>query len=70
MIKIGGERIGPKEIENTLRELNGIGEVVAIGVPDEILGQAIKAFIVTNGASPLTEDAVRCDTVRKTSSLS
>jgi len=45
LIKTRGERVSPKEIENTLQELNSIGEVVAIGVPDEILGQAIKAFI-------------------------
>ena len=58
LIKTGGERVSPKEIENALQELNCIGEVVAIGVPDEILGQAIKVFVVTNGESSLTENAV------------
>ena len=58
MIKTGGERVSPKEIEMTLNELHGVGEVAAIGVPDEILGQAIKVFMVTNGASSLTEHTV------------
>ena len=58
MIKTRGERVSPKEIETALQELNGIGEVVAIGIPDEILGQAIKVFIVTNGKGGLTQDAV------------
>jgi acyl-coenzyme A synthetase/AMP-(fatty) acid ligase len=49
MIKAKGERVSPKEIENCLREIDGVAEAVVIGVPDAIFGQAIKAFIVTNG---------------------
>lgn len=58
MIKTGGERVSPKEIEMTLTELAGINEVAIVGVPDELLGQAIKVFIVTTGSSPLTEQAI------------
>jgi len=58
MIKTGGERVSPKEIEMTLTELAGIHEVAIVGVPDELLGQAIKVFIVTTGSSPLTEQAI------------
>ena len=58
LIKTRGERVSPKEIENSLQELKGIAEVVAIGIPDEILGQAIKVFIVSNGKSSLAEDTV------------
>jgi amino acid adenylation domain-containing protein len=46
MIKSKGERISPKEIENVLCSIEGVAESAVIGVPDEILGQAIKAFIV------------------------
>ena len=46
MIKSKGERISPKEIENVLCSIHGVAEAAVIGVPDEILGQAIKAFIV------------------------
>jgi len=58
MIKTRGERVSPKEIENTLQELNGIAEVVAIGIPDEILGQAIKAIIVCKNEDALTEEII------------
>lgn len=46
MIKTGAHRISPQEIEETLLELEGVVEVAVVGVPDEILGEAIKAFVV------------------------
>ncbi|MBI3899543.1 MAG: AMP-binding protein [Gammaproteobacteria bacterium] len=46
MIKTGAHRIHPKEIEEVIAELDGIGEVAVIGVPDDILGQVIKAYLV------------------------
>jgi long-chain acyl-CoA synthetase len=47
MIKTRGERVSTREVENALCELEGVSEAVVIGVPDEILGQAIKAFVVS-----------------------
>jgi len=55
MIKSKGERISPKEIENALCDLNGVAEAAAIGVPDEILGNAIKVFVVKYKGSEITE---------------
>ena len=46
MIKSGGQRISPKEIEEVICELEGIAEVGVVGVPDEMLGQIIKAVVV------------------------
>lgn len=46
LIKTKGERVSPKEIENALCALEGVAEAAVIGVPDDILGKAIKAFIV------------------------
>lgn len=46
MIKSKGERISPKEIENILCSIDGVAEAAVIGVPDDVLGQAIKAYIV------------------------
>ena len=45
-IKTKGERVSPREIENSLCELQGIVEAAVVGVPDEILGQAVKCFVV------------------------
>ena len=46
MIKVGGERVSAREVEETILELKEIQEVAVIGVDDEYLGEAIKAFIV------------------------
>lgn len=52
MIKSGAHRISPKEIEEIVLEMDGIVEAVALGVPDPMLGQAIKLIVVAKpGAS-------------------
>jgi amino acid adenylation domain-containing protein len=58
MIKTKGERVSPKEIENVICELNGVAEAAVIGVPDEILGQAVKAFIVLSANTALPEKEI------------
>jgi long-chain acyl-CoA synthetase len=47
MIKVGGERISAKEVEEVILELKQVHEVAVIGVPDDLLGEAIKAYVVT-----------------------
>ena len=49
IIKSRGEKVAPKEVESVLYSLPGVREAAVIGVPDPILGQAIKAFIVAEG---------------------
>lgn len=46
MIKVGGKRVSAKEVEEALITIPQISEVAVIGVEDQILGEAIKAFIV------------------------
>jgi acyl-CoA ligase (AMP-forming) (exosortase A-associated) len=58
MIKTRGERVSPKEIEQCLCSLDGIAEAAAIGVPDDILGQAIKIFISSKDGLSLNEQDV------------
>ena len=57
IIKSRGEKVAPKEVENVLCALQGVLEAAVIGIPDPILGQAIKAIVVTNGV-PLTRNQV------------
>ena len=46
IIKTGGFRVGPYEVENVLMEHPAVVECSVIGVPDPLRGQAIKAVIV------------------------
>jgi amino acid adenylation domain-containing protein len=46
IIKSRGEKVAPREIENVLHALPGITEAAVVGVPDPILGQAIKVVVV------------------------
>lgn len=45
-IKIAGKRLGPAEIESTLCEHKLVSEACAIGVPDELKGEALVCFVV------------------------
>ncbi|HWK14605.1 MAG TPA: fatty acid--CoA ligase family protein, partial [Rhizobiaceae bacterium] len=60
IIKSRGEKVAPKEVENVIYALPGVAEVVAIGVPDPILGHAIKAVVaLAQGAEVSETDIVR-----------
>lgn len=55
IIKTGGYRVGPYEVENVLMEHPAVVECSVIGVPDKLRGQAIKAFIVLGNRQPSPE---------------
>lgn len=57
IIKSRGEKVAPKEVESTIYGIASVREVAVIGIADPVLGQAIKAFVVTSDSS-LTEKAV------------
>ncbi len=46
IIKTGGFRVGPYEVENILLEHPAVAECSVVGVPDALRGQAIKAVVV------------------------
>ncbi|MDQ3000936.1 MAG: acyl--CoA ligase, partial [Fibrobacterota bacterium] len=45
-IKVGGNRVGAKEIEDAILEWDGALEAAVIGVEDSLLGEVPKAFVV------------------------
>jgi len=59
MIKVGGNRISPLEVEELVHQLAGVEQVAATGVADELLGQVIKLTIVRNKGSNLNERAIK-----------
>src|SRR5438093_460290 len=57
VIRRGGENVSSVLIEKTLREHPRVAEVAVIGVPDPVLGQEIKAFVVAK--EPVTAEELR-----------
>ena len=56
IIKTGGFRVGPYEVENVLMEHPAVVECSVIGVPDALRGQAIKAVIVLGAGYEPSQD--------------
>jgi len=46
MIKIGGNRVSAKEIEDAIYEHSAVIEAAVIGISDDVLGEAPKAYLV------------------------
>jgi acyl-CoA synthetase (AMP-forming)/AMP-acid ligase II len=59
IIKSRGEKVAPKEVENVLYNIAGVRDAAVIGVPDDILGQAVKAFVVFEDGVSLTAKDVQ-----------
>lgn len=59
IIKSRGEKVAPREIEMVLTNVPGVKEVAVIGVDDDVLGQAAKAFVVLDEGATLTERELR-----------
>ncbi len=58
IIKSRGEKVAPKEVENVLYALPGVVEAAVVGVPDPVLGQAIKAILVVEGPRPSIREVI------------
>ncbi|MFD1465168.1 AMP-binding protein [Lapidilactobacillus mulanensis] len=50
MISRGGEKVAPAAVENVLNQLDFIGQVAVIGLPDEIYGEAVTAVVIPKKA--------------------
>jgi len=59
VIKSRGEKVAPKEVESVLYNIRGVRDAAVIGVPDDILGQAVKAFVVLEEGVTMSEKDVQ-----------
>jgi acyl-coenzyme A synthetase/AMP-(fatty) acid ligase len=53
IIKTRGEKVAPKEVEEVLYRIDAVAEAAVVGVPDDILGELVKAVIVLKGGAAL-----------------
>jgi len=58
IIKTRGEKVSPREVEDVLHAMPGVAEAAVIGVPDEVLGEAIKAVVRPQVGAKLTAEEV------------
>jgi acyl-CoA ligase (AMP-forming) (exosortase A-associated) len=58
MIKSSGFRISPTEVEEVLFQSGKLRGAAVIGIPDETLGQTIKAFVVPRDGDALDTNAL------------
>ena len=58
MINVGGKKVAPMEVEEILNKIPGIVESACVGIPDPdgVMGEVVKAFIVTD--RPLTDEEI------------
>jgi acetyl-CoA synthetase len=61
-IKVAGKRLGPAEVESALVAHPAVQEAAAVGVPDELKGESLVAFVILSPgstASPELEEELR-----------
>jgi fatty-acyl-CoA synthase len=52
----GGENVDPAEVENALADLPGVVEIAVSGTPDEVWGEVVTAFLVSDSCEPTLDD--------------
>ena len=58
LLKVGGHRVASREIEDAIAEHPGVLEVAVVGVPDELLGDRLVAFLVLRDGHALDPTAL------------
>ncbi|MFN7994780.1 MAG: AMP-binding protein [Bryobacteraceae bacterium] len=58
MILVSGFNVYPNEIENVVAAVPGVVECGVIGVPHDITGEAVKAFVVTEDPNLTADDVI------------
>jgi acetyl-CoA synthetase len=61
ILKIAGHRIGTAELESSLVSHIDVAEAAVCGIPDEIKGEVIVAFVVTKQKIKKSVDALRVE---------
>ena len=58
LVLVNGFNVYPAEIEAVFAELVGVGEAAVVGVPDDLTGEALVAYVVPRVGASLTVDAL------------
>ncbi|MBQ8945907.1 MAG: acyl--CoA ligase [Lachnospiraceae bacterium] len=60
LINVGGKKVSPIEVEDVLKTIDFIDDCVCVGIPDPeaILGEVVKAFIITGEPERIDKEAI------------
>jgi long-chain acyl-CoA synthetase len=59
IIKTRGEKVSTIEVENVLHAVEGVQQAAVVGVPDELTGHAIRAYVGLEDGAHLSEHDIR-----------
>lgn len=59
IIKTRGEKVSPLEVESVICKIAGVVEAAAVGVADQVLGQAVKVAVVKAEGAEVSADEIR-----------
>ena len=59
LIKVNGLQVWPAEVEKVLMKFRGVLDAAVAGVPDDMSGECVKAWLVTEDNYPLDLDALQ-----------
>jgi long-chain acyl-CoA synthetase len=59
MISIGGMKVFPAEVERVLLDHPSIEEVAVVGLPDDVMGEKVAAFIVAREVTEFSHESIR-----------
>lgn len=48
MISVGGQKVYPAEVERVLMDLESVGQIAVVGVPDDLFGERVVAYVVVS----------------------
>jgi long-chain acyl-CoA synthetase len=58
LVIVSGFNVYPFEVEDVIAEVDGVGQVAVVGLPDEETGEAVVAFVVPAKDAPADETAL------------
>src|SRR6202043_2897031 len=58
VINSGGEKIFPEEVEDVIKQIDGVADCLVFGTPDERLGQQVTAIAEPRAGTAPTPDQI------------
>lgn len=58
LINVSGEKVSSLEIENIIKQLDGVSEVAVLGIPNDIFGQVPIAYVVKTKPNLTSSDVI------------